>query len=99
MNTFDHFIGKTTATKADNVDTAESYGLTSCNDIRRDIFTEAASALNHYMAAYMAGLMHQYIGTDNSIVVNNDFTCHLGRVADNTSVTDQCIVCYMHPFH
>ena len=58
MNTFDYFIGKTTATKADNVDTAESYGLTSCNDLRRDIFTEAASALNHYMAAYMAELMH-----------------------------------------
>ena len=77
----------------------ESYGLTSCNDVRRDIFAETASALNHYMAAYMAELMHQYIGTDNSIVVNNDFTCHLGRVADNTSVTDQCIVCYMHPFH
>ena len=99
VNTFDHFIGEATTAQADDVDSAESDRFASCNDVRRNIFTETASALNHYMTAYMTKLMHQYIGADNRVIINDDFACHLGRVTDDTSVTNQCVVCYVYTFH
>ena len=52
-----------------------------------------------YVFDYMTELMHQYIGADNRVIINDDFACHLGRVTDDTSVTNQCVVCYVYTFH
>ena len=99
VNILNHFVGETATAQADNVDAAESDRFASCNNIRRNILAEAATALNHYMTAYMTELVHQYIGTNNSVIINHDFTCHFGRVPNDTSVTNQRIVCHVYTFH
>ena len=52
-----------------------------------------------YVFDYMTELVHQYIGTNNSVIINHDFTCHFGRVPNDTSVTNQRIVCHVYTFH
>ena len=95
----DGFVAETAATKADDIDTAVACRLLACNNIRRYVETEAASALNHNISANVAELMAQDCGTDDCIVVNNDFAGKLGGVADDTSVANLAVVGNVHVFH
>ena len=95
----DGFVAETAATKADDIDTAVACRLLACNNIRRYVETEAASALNHNISANVAELMAQDCCTDDCIVVNNDFACKLGGVADDTSVANLAVVGNVHVLH
>ena len=62
-------------------------------------FEEMAAALYHTITAHMAELVHQYIGADDGIIVDDNFTRHFCRVANDTAVAYQGIVRHVHTFH
>ena len=43
--------------------------------------------------------MHQNVGTDDGVVVDDDFTGQFGTVADDTIVSNKSIMGYMYAFH
>ena len=47
----------------------------------------------------MAELVHQYIGADDGIIVDDNFTRHFCRVANDTAVAYQSIVGHVYTFH
>ena len=53
-----NLVRKTTTTESDDVDSTVSDRFASGYDIRRNIFTETASSLNHNVSAYPAKLVH-----------------------------------------
>ena len=73
--------------------------VSSGYDVRRYVFAEAASALYHAESAYVAELVHQYVGADDGIVVYDNLACHFCGIADDATVADKGIVCNMYTFH
>ena len=43
--------------------------------------------------------MYQHVGTEDGLVVDDDFACQLCAVADDDIVADDNVVCHVHAFH
>ena len=43
--------------------------------------------------------MHQYGAADNGVIINDNFTCHLGGIAYDATAAYDGIMCYVYPFH
>ena len=95
----DGLVGEAAAAQAHNVQSGVADGLASGDDIGRDVLAEAASALDHAISAHAAELMHQHVGTDDGVVVDDNLAGHLGGVADDAAVAYQGIVGHVYAFH
>ena len=76
----DQFVRESAPAQAYDIDSAISNRFASRYNIRWDVFAKPASALYHYVSAYPAELVHQDVGTYDSIVIDNDFACHFRRI-------------------
>lgn len=99
VDVLDQFVRKSMTAQAYEVDAGILDGFSSGDDVGRDVFAETTSALYHDKTADMAELMHQHIGADNGVVIDNDFPAHLGGISDNASVSDDHVMCYVNAFH
>ena len=46
-----------------------------------------------------AELVHQYGTADNGVIINDNFTCHLGGIAYDATAAYDGIMCYVYSFH
>ena len=83
---------ETAAIESDRVDTGISNRFAGGYDIRRDVFVNLRSALNHHMGADMAELMHECATADDSEVIDLHFSCQLRAVRHNDVVMQDAIM-------
>lgn len=86
VNEFDEVVAETVTAQAYEVDTAIACRLLACDDVRRNILTEAAAALDHHVSTDLAELMAEHGSGDDGIVVDRHLTGELRRVANDTVV-------------
>ena len=84
----DGLVGETATAQSYNIEACITDRFTSGDDVGWDIFAEAASSLNHTIAAYATELVHQDVGANDGVVVNNDFSSHFRGVSNDTTATD-----------
>ena len=60
---------------------------------------ETCTSAYHRISPYATELVHQNVGTDDGVVVDDDFTGQFGAVADDTIVSYKSIMGYMYAFH
>ena len=99
MDTLDRLIGETSTAKANQVYTGIAYRFLACNDIRRNVLACATAALEHDIPADMQELMEQTTSRDDGIVIDNNFSCKLGGISDDTAGADMTIMSDVHIFH
>ena len=78
MDILNELIAETATTKTYEIQTAVFCRFLTCNNIRRNILRKAASTLDHHIACDVAELVNEYVGTNNSIVINYYFACKFG---------------------
>ena len=83
---------KTSTVEAHGVDATESYRFAGGYDIRRDVFVDLRSALNHHMGADMAELMHERATADDREVIDLHFSCQLRAIRHNNVVMQDAIM-------
>ena len=47
----------------------------------------------------MAELVNEYVGTDDSLVIHNNFSRKLGGVADDQTATELSVMSYVNGLH
>ena len=99
LNGVDLFACKASAIEADAVDSAVLDRFASSDDVGRDVFVDLASALDHYVCADMAELMHQCTSADDGVVLHHHFARQLDGVAHDDMVVQEAIVCYVAVCH
>ena len=99
MNCVYLFVSKATSTKSYEIEPTISHRLTSCNDIRRHLFSNPTSALNHHIATNTAKLMNKHSRANDRKVIYNHLACELSLIANNTSVSDYGVVSHVHTLH
>ena len=86
------FRRETATVESDRVDTGISNRFAGGYDIRRDVFVNLRSTLNHHMGADMAELMHECATADDSEVIDLHLTCQLRAVRHNDVVMQDAIM-------
>ena len=99
VDVVDEVAVEPSATKPDGIQSAERSRLSGHEAEGQDILRETCPAAHHRIASHTAELMHQHIGTQDGMVVDDNLARQLCAVAYDTIVSDICIVGNMHAFH
>ena len=83
---------ETATVESDRVDTGISNRFAGGYDIRRDVFVNLRSALNHHMGPDAAELMHKCATADDREVIDLYLTCQLRAIRHNNVVMQDAIM-------
>ena len=99
MDVLDEIIAESTPAESYQIQTGETDRFFTGDDIWRNVLRETASALYHHVTADMAKLMAEHCGTNDSVVINGDFTGQFGRITYDKTTSENAIVGNMHILH
>ena len=93
------FGRETATTQPHKIETAISHWVTGSHDVGRNVLAGACAASHHDIAAYVAELVDEDIGTDDGKVVDHDLTGDFRGISDDATITDFDVVGHVHTFH
>ena len=92
----DHLLVEAFMMHDHGVDTIIGSRLLGSYDVGRNILTEATAGLDHRPGTYPTTLAHQYIATEDDVILHLAITGDLTAIAKDTVVANLCIVRDMH---
>lgn len=95
-NVFDDFCIHTLVREDVGVHTVVICRLFGCDDVRRQIFAEAAARLRHRPCTYAAALAHQDVSSEDYAILEEAVAGDFAPVAEHAMVADMRVVRDMH---
>ena len=92
-------VAEAAAAQSYQIDASIANGFLAGDDVGWDVLTEPAAALNHHVAANLAELMAEHLGTDDGIIVDSYFAGKFGGIADDEMVAQHTVVGHVHVLH
>ena len=86
------FGRETAAIQTDGIDAEERQRFTTGDDIRRNIFADFRTALNHHVCTDVRELMNKRTATNDCEIINLHFAGKLSHIGHNNIIAQHTIV-------